>query len=524
MANLVTITVDAQEVQVEEGKNLIDALNAVGIHIPHFCYHPALGFDGNCRMCLVEVEGPRGWAPMVACNTPVRDGLNVKVNDESSWTLRRNVLEFELINHPLDCPICDQAGECKLQDYYMEAGLYESRMEKNPVLKGKAMDFGCNVVHDQERCVLCARCVRFLRQYPKTAELGIINRGDRARVTPFPGKPLNNRYAMNIVDLCPVGALTSKDFRFKQRVWFMDTTKSVCHACARNCAIEVDHNQEKYKDERVYRFRPRQNDLVNAYFMCDQGRLSYHAENRNRLQNGRVDGFPVDARKAQDELARALKTAGSKALILVSPSWTLEQLAMARKLAAATGATLSAWSDGYVQQGDGDDWLIRDDKAANRASVELLGIDQNAASFERAFDSAELVLSLGHNLFGGLDAAGAASLRKRLEGKTLAVVSAHDTDLARMARIAVPCTSYTEYAGSLINCDGILQCIGRAVRKRYDAQSPDAVLAALAGLQQASLQQVRAELADEFAVLRQADWDAAAATGVALEAKEEVQA
>ena len=202
MAEMVKLFVNGQEVEVEAGKNLIDALAVVGIEIPHFCYHPALGADGNCRMCLVGIED--GRPPLVpACKTPALEGMKVQLDTDYIKKIQRDILEFELINHPVDCPICDQAGECDLQDYYMTYSLEDSRMAVPQVTKGKKMDFGCGVVHDQERCVLCGRCVRFTRQITKTGELGIVNRTDAARVNIFPGRPLDNRYALNIVDICP---------------------------------------------------------------------------------------------------------------------------------------------------------------------------------------------------------------------------------------------------------------------------------------------------------------------------------
>ncbi|MGA7277457.1 MAG: 2Fe-2S iron-sulfur cluster-binding protein, partial [Desulfocapsaceae bacterium] len=287
MADKIKLYVNGVEVEVESGKNLIDAIGAVGIEIPHLCYHPALGADGNCRMCLVGIED--GRPPLVpACKTPAQEGMKVLLDAEHIKKIQHDVLEFELINHPTDCPVCDQAGECKLQDYYMSYDQADSRMTVPQVTKGKKMDFGAGVVHDQERCVLCGRCVRFCREITKTGELGIINRTDAARVNIFPGRPLTNRYALNVVDLCPVGAMTSNDFRFKQRVWFLKKAPGICHGCAKGCNITIDHNREKYKDDVIYRFRPRYNGQVNGYFMCDAGRLSYKNENEGRLTEARL--------------------------------------------------------------------------------------------------------------------------------------------------------------------------------------------------------------------------------------------
>jgi len=315
MAEMIKLFVNGEEVEVESGKNLIDAIGAVGIEIPHLCYHPALGADGNCRMCLVGIED--GRPPLVpACKTPAMEGMKVQLDTEQIKKIQRDVMEFELINHPIDCPVCDQAGECSLQDYYMQYDGQSSRMRVPQVTKGKKMDFGAGVVHDQERCVLCGRCVRFCRQITKTGELGIVNRTDAARVATFPGRPLDNKYALNVVDLCPVGAMTSVDFRFKQRVWFLKKDEGVCHGCAKGCSIYIDHNREKYKDDLIYRFRPRLNEQINGYFICDEGRLSYHKENENRLEGSRKKGREVSFEDGVDTAIKIMNRAAKTVFII----------------------------------------------------------------------------------------------------------------------------------------------------------------------------------------------------------------
>ncbi|MCW8822350.1 MAG: 2Fe-2S iron-sulfur cluster-binding protein, partial [Sulfurovum sp.] len=232
------ISIDNTPVECKEGDLLIDVMLDNGINIPHFCYHQDLGADGNCRMCMVEIKGQK--RPQIACDTFVKENLEVSTKSENITEIKRSILELELLNHPVDCPICDQAGECKLQDYYMDYGLYDSHLSTPKTKKGKHIDLGSNVMLDQERCVLCTRCTRFTSDITKTGELGIIGRGDNARVAVAPGHELNNPYAMNVVELCPVGALTSKDFRFKQRVWFLDSIESICHGCSRGCNIYID--------------------------------------------------------------------------------------------------------------------------------------------------------------------------------------------------------------------------------------------------------------------------------------------
>jgi NADH-quinone oxidoreductase subunit G len=463
MAEMVKLFVNGQEVEVESGKNLIDALAVVGIEIPHFCYHPALGADGNCRMCLVGIEG--GRPPLVpACKTPALEGMKVQLDTDYIKKIQRDILEFELINHPVDCPICDQAGECDLQDYYMSYSLESSRMSVPQVTKGKKMDFGCGVVHDQERCVLCARCVRFTRQITRTGELGIVNRTDAARVAIFPGRPLDNRYALNIVDICPVGAMTSKDFRFKQRAWFLKRDEGICHGCSRGCSIYIDHHREKYKDDVIYRFRARKNLLVNGYFICDEGRLSYHRENEQRCTQTIVDGaavsFEEGIRAILDRLGRA-----KMVLMLVSPDSTIGQLWAVKRLADLYGADLSGYSDAYVIPGSGDDYLINDDKAANRRGLDLLEIEQDKDSFSAALEKCDLFINFDNDLFF-TDVND--DLKPLLDTIESIAVCSHDLPAFGSSTIVLPTASYSEYGGVVVNGDGVLQRFSKAVYKNVE--------------------------------------------------------
>lgn len=233
---MVKLTINDKAVEVPAGTSVFAAAAMAGIEIPHYCYHPDLSVAGVCRMCMVEIEkNPR---LQISCNTPATEGMVVKTKTDKVKETVKNVLELHLINHPLDCPICDKAGECKLQDFYSGYGLYESRMDYEKVHKPKVQDIG-TIMLDSERCILCSRCVRFTSEVTKTNELGIFNRGDRAVLGTVDNKPLKNDYTGNLADICPVGALTAKDFRFKQRVWFLDKTKTVCTLCAHGCNTVV---------------------------------------------------------------------------------------------------------------------------------------------------------------------------------------------------------------------------------------------------------------------------------------------
>lgn len=476
MAEMIKLFVNGEEVEVEKGKNLIDAVAAVGIEIPHFCYHPALGADGNCRMCLVGIED--GRPPLVpACKTPAAEGMKVLLDAEHIKKIQRDVMELEFINHPTDCPICDQAGECKLQDYYMEYEQTESRMRVPQVLKRKMQDFGGGVVHDQERCVLCTRCVRFLRLITKTGELGAVNRGDSACIEYFPGRPINNRYGLNVVDICPVGAMTSKDFRFKQRVWFLKRAESICHGCAKGCNIMVDHNKEKYEDDLIYRIRPRHNAQVNGYFMCDDGRMSYKKENDGRLAECRIGTSARPLAAVLAEARRRLEKS-TKPVFLISPDASLEQMAAVQALADKLGATLSGFSDGYISKGDGDDYLIQDDKAANRSGLGLLNIPSDKKSFEAALAKADLLVNFGSDLSLSYPEEKLSAL---LDGLQIINCATHPGPLDKKAVCTFAVKSWSEYHGVVVNCDGIAQKFVGGVMKNTERPEITEVAGGLGG-------------------------------------------
>ncbi|MBC6415659.1 MAG: (2Fe-2S)-binding protein [Bdellovibrionales bacterium] len=271
----ISCQINGHSIQVEEGSTIIQAFKKLNQRICHYCWHPGLSVSGVCRLCMVEIEGQGKL--QIACNTQVQEGMKVSNQSEKVKTAVRWGLEYHLINHPLDCPICDQAGECELQDQYMEFGSYDSSMSERKVKKRKVLDLGSKIVLDTERCILCTRCVRFTDEVTKTHELGIFNRGDRSEIGCFEDKPLNNNYAINTVDICPVGALTSKHFRFKQRVWYLKTAQSICTGCSTACNTYVDYNEEG-----IWRVRPRFNKEVNGHWMCDKGRFLFQDMDRKK--------------------------------------------------------------------------------------------------------------------------------------------------------------------------------------------------------------------------------------------------
>jgi NADH-quinone oxidoreductase subunit G len=272
-----TVQINEQSVSLGEHErmNAIQAAQRAGVEIPHYCWHPALSVVASCRMCLVEVgqrqpDGSIAMQPKLVpgCQTPVKDGTVIITNSPKVKAAQNQVLEYLLLNHPLDCPTCDQAGECKLQDFSYRYGRGFSRLKEEKLLKPDKDHIGEHITLFTDRCVMCSRCVRFTREIAGTGELQIINRGSHAEIDVFPGEPCDNKLAGNVVDLCPVGALCSKDFLYQQRVWWLESTSSVCANCSTGCSITVDR-----KDDTIHRLRPRYNPQAQGHFMCDDGRF-----------------------------------------------------------------------------------------------------------------------------------------------------------------------------------------------------------------------------------------------------------
>ncbi len=455
------VTIDGKTVEVPEGTNLVDAADAAGIEIPHYCYHPGLSVSGNCRMCLVEIlalsEQQSKPLPklQIACNTTVQDGMVVEVGNEKVEAARRSVLEFLLINHPIDCPICDQAGECKLQEYYMDYGRYGSRVPlEDKVNKAKVIPVGPSIMLDQERCILCTRCVRFLEEVPGTHELCLKERGDRTELALAEGKWVDNDYAENIVDICPVGALTSRAFRFNARVWYLQSTPSVCTGCATGCNIDV-HS----RDRSIFRVKPRANPDVNGYWMCDYGR-GIHAGNSGpeRLQTSlsrQHDAF-VECRMEEAGLraAAGLQAAGSTAVV-ASAGLSLEEAFLAAELAKETGQGPLMMISPETSDTAADDLLISEDRYPNRAGMRALGYVE--ASSPTGIDGGALILRCDP----AADGEAWMSLLENL-ASTIVLSDALD-ETAAYADHVLAIGSHFEGAGSFMNKDGRVQPFQAAV-------------------------------------------------------------
>src|SRR5437588_628228 len=315
---LVNLTIDGVPVSVSKGTLVIEAAKQAGVLVPHYCYHPGLPVAGVCRMCLVEIEQQPKLA--IACSTQVAEGMVVKTQSAAAKSARTGVLEFLLINHPLDCPICDQAGECELQDFTFQEGRAGTRYSPDyPKRFNPVEDFGPDVLYVPNRCILCTRCVRFMEDVAQEPVLNVSERGDRAYIGVHPETRLDHPWAGNVVDLCPVGSLLSKDFLHKARAWELDKTASVCTGCSQGCNVTLDT-----RENVVVRVRPRPNLEVNRYFICDHGRMNYRWMNRgDRIEAPLVKrGGELHATDWQDALERVtttLRGAGPRAVALVSP-------------------------------------------------------------------------------------------------------------------------------------------------------------------------------------------------------------
>ncbi|OGQ80581.1 MAG: hypothetical protein A3F90_02020 [Deltaproteobacteria bacterium RIFCSPLOWO2_12_FULL_60_19] len=461
----VKLTIDGREVAATKGQTVIQAAAEAGISIPHYCYHPKLAIAGNCRMCLVEIE--KMPKLQIACNTQVAEGMAVKTQSAKVVEARRAVMEFLLINHPLDCPICDQAGECRLQDYYMEHDLKGSRFEERKERDRKREIFGPHVVFDGERCVKCTRCVRFVQEVTRTEELTVVNRGDQSTIALFPGKILDNPLSANVVDICPVGALTDRDFRFKVRVWYLKKTASVCPGCSTGCNVSVESYQN-----RIVRFKPRVNEAVNSHWICDEGRYCFHSlTDGERLSAPliRQEGglVPTDWETALHVALSGLRAAAPLAGIVSGRNTNEEAFLFARLMKRLSSeAALEVF---YRERAltETEKILMSPDRSPNfRGARDMgAGTDGNhnslaARLLEGKFRGAYLV---GEDL-AALEGDGGIEQRRALEKLAFLVVQdSRLTATAKLAHVVLPATHFGEKEGTYTNRRGRVQKLNAAV-------------------------------------------------------------
>jgi NADH-quinone oxidoreductase subunit G len=475
-----TLTIDGQQIESPDGSTVIQAAEKLGIFVPRYCYHPGLSIAGNCRICLVEVE--KNPKLQIACNLPVTEGMVVHTQSAKAEEGRRAVLEFLLANHPLDCPVCDQSGECDLQNFYMNFGLYDPRFREQKVKKKKAVAIGPHVMLDQERCILCSRCVRFADEITRTGEFGIFNRGDRAELGLYPGRQLDNPYSGNVIDICPVGALTEADFRFKARVWYLSSAPTVCNRCAQGCNIDIHFVLDRphlNRGARVMRVKPRYNPDVNHWWMCDEGRFGFHWMDEGRLTRVRhrgADSTWEDALAAIAATLRMLRDGGTGARLAVIASAQLsnEELFLIERIFAALGARVTAVVP--TPAGHGDDFLVKADKNPNTLGAHLLGLSgPDAPDAAVIIDEAlrddghiEVLWIFGHDVTTLIGAEKLAALSRKL--RLLIFSGTNDHPGAACAHWVLPTAAYVEKDGTFVNCHGRIQRIGRAFPPVSDAR------------------------------------------------------
>ncbi len=465
------LRINGTEVEVPPGTNLIEAARKVGVEIPHYCYHPGLSVAGQCRLCMVDIEKtPR---PTIACNTQAVEGMVVWTETDRVKETRRSIMEFHLINHPLDCPVCDQAGECWLQIYYMKHGLYEPRMMDEKVHKPKAVPLGPHVILDAERCILCSRCVRFCDEITGTGELGIFHRGDHSEIGLFPGRELANAYSGNVVDICPVGALTDRDFRFQVRVWYLDAAKSVCPGCARGCNIDVHVNRRRphhAEGRRIARLKPRVNADVNAWWICDGGRYGFtFVDDKTRLvMPSRRDGEAVTDvawDQAVSAVAAALERAApGEVAVVASAKMANEDLWALRRLLVHRGIRRVGFRVPPRVPGDEDAFLIKADKNPNSLGAGLIGLDGDVRELLAAARARQVKVLwiFGHDLFeSAWPEADVAEALRRAETVIFTGTNANAT--SERARWVLPAAAWVEREGTYTNFQGRVQRFRRAV-------------------------------------------------------------
>jgi NADH-quinone oxidoreductase subunit G len=502
-----TIKIDGRAVPFEKGETVIKAAYKAGIDIPHYCWHPGLSAPANCRMCLVDVEPPPGRPKMQldvlqwdaakndnvgakttklipACQQTCSEGMSVlSDSSEEVASARKAVQELLLLNHPVDCPICDQAGECDLQDYWLEHDREKKRMMDEPVHKPKAEVFGETIVYDAERCIMCTRCVRVSEEIAKDPVLDMRQRGNRNEIFVAPGRTLDHNYSLMTEHVCPVGALTSSHFRFKARVWFLRSARTVCQGCATGCNAHLDFDP---RDNTPHRYRPRDNEAVNGYWMCDEGMLSYPEAVEGRLETARVGGDEAKLKEALAQAAdklRGFEGDPSRIAIVLSAQHSCEDnFALAHVAKTHFGA--SQFFVARRPDGEADGILMVADKNPNAAGVAHVASTVGIGApkpFSALLDAVaqgqfDYVVSLG----AAVDVELAKSKEKLTRLKGFVAIASHEGPLSKAAQIALPATAWAEAAGTYINAKGHVQEAEKVLVPRADAHPGWQLVAALA--------------------------------------------
>ena len=473
----VTVYIDNEAAEVPAGSNLVDALESIGKEIPHYCYHPKLSVSGNCRMCLVEMGTPGRdratgepmlnedgspkimWVPkpVIGCATTVSPGMHVRTDSDQVKTCREGVMEFLLVNHPLDCPICDQAGECRLQEFATDYGRGYSRFIEQKNVKPKRTRIGPRIMLDDERCILCSRCVRFCEEIAEDPVLGFIDRGSYSTLTTFPGTQLENNYSLNTVDICPVGALTSTDFRFKMRVWFLKETESIDTESSVGCNTVVGS-----REGTVYRITPRRNDEVNDTWMPDSGRVLYNAvDSDDRLDNYAIEGRPVKAEEAVSVAAGRLLEEGGVAIV-ASGRLSVEEQFLLSKIRGELSRTVPTYLVGRYGEGDGK--LLSVDRNPNVRGAFLTGLidtlpEDSLSELEGLVNegSIKTILAVGEDL---VEAGLPLEVLKKVK---VVFIGTHHSECSQHADVELPLLTVFEKSGTFVNRQFRVQKFSQAV-------------------------------------------------------------
>jgi NADH-quinone oxidoreductase subunit G len=525
----VTLTIDGRPVTVEKGRTVLQAAIESGIKIPYYCYHPALGIDGSCRVCIVKIE--KMPKLQTSCSTPAAEGMVVSTQTPDVVEARASVFEFLLINHPLDCPVCDKGGECPLQDFSYSFGPNESRMEfPRRVFDGEGVradvDFGPTLMLNRNRCILCTRCVRFMREVDTDPQISIVDRGYGSEIATFQEKGVHSLLSGNLMDVCPVGAITTRDYRFKSRPWDNpQAVDTICTLCERGCNTTawIKAKPEWAKGAQLIRMTPRYNPDVNGYWMCDIGRFDYRwIEGDDRLQRPLVRSEagtlePTDWRETLARLSESVTAAGGPGAIrfFVSAHASLEELALIGRLGGAFGipedGVAIGWRRREKPQPPRVKFRIPADDAPNVYGARDLGFpvkttpsgDADVAWFRQQVEGGRVpllyVFDPGPDGYIG-DVSWIVEARRKGQLPRLVVQGVLMSELTRAADIVLPGAAWVEKDAAYVNKDGRVQAGARAITPPGDAQEDWQIfvnvgLALGASLSYASSQEIRAEIA-----------------------------
>lgn len=500
---MASVIVNGKEVEIgaNERLNCIQAAAKAGVEIPAYCWHPALSVVASCRMCLVEVgdKKPDGTVAMQpklvpGCQTPAKDGTVIVADSQKVKDARKATLEYLLLNHPLDCPTCDQAGECFLQDYSFDYGRGYSRLNEPKNIKPDKTYIGDQITLFTDRCIMCTRCVRFTREVTGSAELQVVSRGSHEEIDIFPGHPVNNPLAGNVVDLCPVGALCSKDFLYQQRVWWLKTQNSVCPGCSTGCSVTVDQNED-----RVYRLKPRENEKSQGHFMCDEGRFGWkYTHSDQRLASAEIRSNGQTTSKDWDAVLNAVRTSLRKAAgigkgriaAVLSPWMTVEEAwmlgsylkSLSSNVTLAMGPVrVSGQDDHFPKDIKGNPippvkFTIRAEKCPNRAGVEavLKHLVGDVMPFEELLRLSSAGQFNAVYLVGGDPAGWISDLQAEAFSKveTVIVQDFLPSPVLKHATHVLPSGTFVEREGTFVNYKGLAQLVRRSVRGP-DGTRPD---------------------------------------------------